>query len=151
NNNLSYKNFGLNLFMEGVQGRDIFWATAGTHLNSFQRGHNQFADLFGNYWTPENPNPNAKYPKVSSSSASQISERYVKDGSYLRLKAVTVSYNIPVEKVAWLQRAQLYVSGTNLFTVTNYPGLDPEVNTRGNSMFRGVDQDSYPSAKMLTV
>lgn len=151
NNNLSYRNFGLNLFMEGIQGRDIFWATAGTHLNSFQRGHNQFADLFGNYWTPENPDPSAKYPKVSSSSASQISDRYVKDGSYLRLKAVTISYNVPVDNIAWLQRAQLYVSGTNLLTLTKYPGLDPEVNTRGNSMFRGVDQDSYPSAKMLTV
>lgn len=151
NNNLSYKNFGLNIFMEGIQGRDIFWATAGTHLNSFQRGHNQFAELFGNYWTPENPNPNAKYPKVASSSASEISERYVKDGSYLRLKVVTLSYNLPVSNLRWINAAQLYVSGTNLFTLTNYPGLDPEVNTRGNAMFRGVDQDSYPSAKMLTV
>jgi len=151
NNNLSYKNFGLNIFMEGIEGRDIFWATAGAHLNSYQRGHNQFADLFGNYWTPENPNPNAKYPKVSSSSASEISERYVKDGSYLRLKVVTLSYNIPVSKIRWLGAAQLYVSGTNLLTFTNYPGLDPEVNTRGNAIFRGVDQNSYPSAKMLTV
>lgn len=151
NNNISYKGFGLNVFLEGVQGREIFWATAGTHLNSFQRGHNQFADLFGNYWTAENPDPNAKYPKVASSSASEISERYVKDGSYLRLKVVMLSYNFPVSNVPWLQAAQLYVSGTNLLTFTKYPGLDPEVNTRGNAMFRGVDQNSYPGAKLLTV
>src|SRR5690606_20780262 len=65
NSNFSYKNFELNLFVEGISGNDIFWATAGTNLNSFQRGTNQFRDLMGNYWTAEAPNPNAKYPKIS--------------------------------------------------------------------------------------
>src|SRR5690606_25237544 len=66
--NFSFKNFDLSIFLEGVSGNDIWWASAATHLNSFQRGSNQFADLYGNYWTAKNPNPNAKYPKVSSSS-----------------------------------------------------------------------------------
>lgn len=76
NNSFSYKNFNLNVFIEGVSGNKIFWATAGTFLSSFQRGQNQFADLFGNYWTAEKPDPKAKYPKVSSATASQSSDRY---------------------------------------------------------------------------
>jgi len=158
NNNFSYKNFDLVVFFEGVKGQDVFWATAGTHLNSFQRGHNQFADIFGNYWTEEDPDPNAKYPKISSVTNAQISDRYIKDGSYLRLKVITLAYNIPVSRISWLNSAQVYVSGTNLLTFTDYPGLDPEVNTLGNdsqsvgSRLRiGIDQTAYPTAKMVTV
>jgi hypothetical protein len=158
NNNFSFKGFELNIFLEGVYGNDIFWATSGTHLNSFQRGHNQFADLFGNYWTAENPDPNAKYPKVSSATTAQVSDRYVKDGSYLRVKSVTLNYNIPVKSIPWFDRAQVYVSGTNLFTFTKYPGLDPEVNTTGTDsqsigsrLLTGIDQSAYPNSKIVTV
>jgi len=156
NNNVSYRNFSLNIFVEGVQGNEIFWATSGTFLNSFQRGHNQFVDLIGNYWTPENPDPNAKYPKISSQTAAQVSDRYIKDGSYIRLKSVTLNYDIPVRSlgVEWCKNATLFISGTNLFTVTNYPGLDPEVNTTGtdnqnvgNRLSMGIDQGAYPSTK----
>jgi len=151
NNNFSYKNFGLNIFLDGVQGRDIFWATSGTHLGSMQTGHNQLADFWGNYWTPENPDPNAKYQKVCSKAVHEVSDRYVKDGSYLRLRVISLSYNIPVRNISWLQNAQIYIRGTNLYTFTNYPGVDPEVNTRGNSIFRGVDEHAYPSSKMTTI
>jgi TonB-linked SusC/RagA family outer membrane protein len=157
-NNFSYKNFDLTVFIEGVEGREIFWATAGTHLNSFQRGHNQFADLFGNYWTAENPDPNAKYPKVSSVTNAQVSDRYVKDGSYMRIKDITLAYNFPVNNISWINKAQLYVAGTNLFTFTSYPGLDPEVNTLGTDsqnigsrLLTGINQLAYPSAKMFRV
>jgi TonB-linked SusC/RagA family outer membrane protein len=158
NNNFSYKNFNLNIFLEGVYGNDIFWATAGTFLGSYQRGHNQFTDIMGNYWTADNPNPNAKYPKISSGSNAQVSDRYVKDGSYLRVKSIVLTYNIPVSKISWLNTAQIYFSGNNLFTFTNYPGLDPEVNTRGSDassvssrLFIGVEQDPYPFARTFTI
>ncbi len=156
NNNLSYRNFSLNVFVEGVQGNEIFWATSGTFLNSFQRGHNQFVDIIGNYWTAENPDPHAKYPKISSQTAAQVSDRYIKDGSYIRLKSVTLNYEIPVQNlgVEWCKNATLFVSGTNLFTLTDYPGLDPEVNTTGtdnqnvgNRLSMGIDQGAYPSTK----
>jgi TonB-linked SusC/RagA family outer membrane protein len=154
--NMSYKNFDLFMFFEGVQGNDIFWATAGSHLNSFQRGTNQFADLYGNYWTADNPDPNAKYPKISKNTAVNVSDRFIKDGSYLRVKTVKLAYNIPVKQLGWkwIGGAQVYVSGSNLFTVTNYPGLDPEVNTRGtdgssveNQLRIGIDESGYPNAK----
>ena len=158
NNTFSYRNFELNVFFQGIQGRDVFWETAGVHLNSFQRGMNQFTDLVGNYWTEENPNPNAKYPKISSSTTQQVSDRYVKDASYLRMKLIKLAYNFPVASLTWLNRAQIYVSGTNLFTSTKYPGLDPEVNTTGSgssdigSRLRvGIDESSYPSAKVVSV
>ncbi len=157
NSNFSYKNIELNLFIEGVTGNDIFWATAGTNLNSFQRGTNQFRDLIGNYWTAENPDPNAKYPKISSTTLVDVSDRFIEDGSYLRLKSVKLAYNLPMAKWtnAKIQRAQVYVSGINLLTFTNYPGIDPDVNTTGtddrnvgNRLRMGIDQSAYPTAKM---
>jgi len=158
NNTLSYKNFELNFFIQGVQGRDLFWETAGVHLNSFQRGMNQFSDLAGNYWTTNNPDPNAKYAKISSQTTQQVSDRYVHDASFLRLKLVRLSYNIPVAKLTWISRAQIYVAGTNLITRTSYPGLDPEVNTTGSEsnvigtrLRVGIDESAYPIPKMMTI
>ena len=158
NSNFSYKNFSLNIFLQGVKGNDIFFATAFTNLNSFQRTQNQFADLFGNYWTEDNPNPNAKYPRVSPLTQMRPSNRFIMDGSYLRVKSVQLSYNLPVDKLGlnWLSYASIYLKATNLFTVTNYPGLDPEVNTRGSDsqsiedrLFIGTDESGYPNARVF--
>lgn len=158
NNNFSYKDLSLNVFLEGVYGNEIFWATSGTFLNSFQRGHNQFTDLMGNYWTEDDPDPNAKYPKISSQTVAQVSDRYVKDGSYIRLKSVTLTYTLPVTRLGidWCKKIQLYVSGTNLLTFTDYPGLDPEVNTTGTDaqsigsrLSTGIDQGAYPNTKII--
>jgi len=159
NSDLSYKNFGLNIFLDGVQGNKIFWATAGTHLNSFQRGQNQFEDLYGNYWTADKPDPHAKYPKISSATVVNVSDRFVKDGSFLRVRSIVLSYNLPVAKIgisSWCERAQIYVSGINLLTFTKYPGLDPEANTTGSDsqdigsrLNTGIDQGAYPTAKSI--
>jgi hypothetical protein len=160
NTNLMYKNLSLNIFIEGSQGNKLFWETAGSNLNSFQKGTNQLADLYGNYWTPENPDSNAKYPIISSTTIYSTSDRFVLDASYVRLKSVTLSYNLPTKKAGmeWLESAQLYVSGSNLLTLTKYPGLSPDVNTRGNDNFdissrltMGIDASSYPSARILSV
>ena len=150
----------MNLFFEGVQGNDILWATAASHLNSFQKGSNQFSDLYGNYWTADNPNPNAKYPIVAANSEVSNSDRFVEDGSYLRLKSVRLAYDLPFRKLGFdkFDRAQIYVSGTNLFTITNYPGIDPDVNTAGTDsqditrrLTTGVDESAYPLSKLYSV
>ncbi|WP_177195020.1 TonB-dependent receptor [Parapedobacter indicus] len=160
NSTLSYKGVNLSVFLEGVQGNQVFNATDGTHLNSFQRGSNQFRDLLGNYWTVENPDPNAKYPRLSSSSGFDISDRFIEDGSYLRLKSVNLGYDLPVANwgLTWCNALQIYVSGTNLLTFTKYTGLDPEVNTRGddsndvgNRLRMGHDQSSYPNARIFAM
>lgn len=157
NTNVGYGNFQLSVFLEGVYGNQIFNATNGIHLNSFQRGNNQFTDIIGNYWTADNPNPNAKYPKISSATKVDISDRFIEDGSYLRLKSVRLAYNLPLQKwgVTWLDFAQVYFSGINLLTFTDYSGLDPEVNTRGGDdspvvadrLQMGWDQSGYPNAR----
>ncbi|WP_072999856.1 TonB-dependent receptor [Mariniphaga anaerophila] len=155
-----YKNLELNIILEGVYGNQIFNATKGTNLNSFQRGNNQFKDIIGNYWTEENPDPNAKYPKISAATQVTASERFIEDGSYLRLKSLRFAYNLPVTAMGmgFFDAAQLYVSGTNLFTITKYSGLDPEVNTRGsdsgnvaNRLWMGIDQNGYPNAKVYAI
>ncbi|WP_423130533.1 TonB-dependent receptor [Gaoshiqia sp. Z1-71] len=160
NSNLSYKNFELNVILDGVYGNEVFNATNGTHLNSFQRGSNQFKDIMGNYWTAENPDPNAKYPKISSLSGFDVSDRFIEDGSYLRVRSLRLAYNLPVRKMGltFFDFAQIYISGTNLFTFTDYTGLDPEVNTKGvddqnigNRLNMGHDQSGYPNAKTYAI
>jgi len=158
--NFSWKNFDLNFLLEGVYGNDIIWATSGNYLNSFQRGSNQLADLYGNYWTEENPDPNAKYAKVSQNSQVLFSDRFVKDGSYIRLKSLRLAYNLPTKEIGlkWLNGAQIYLLGTNLFTITNYPGIDPDVNSYGTDsqdvvsrLAQGVDATAYPSSKVYSI
>jgi len=160
NTNFAYQNFEVGVFLEGVQGNEIFHATVGTHGNSFQRGSNQFADVYGNYWTTDNPDQNAKYPKVSAATGIDISDRLIEDGSYLRVKSLRLAYNIPFAKwgIPTFSRAQIYVSGTNLFTFTDYTGLDPEVSTKGvdgsnvaSRLEIGHDQSGYPNAKTYAV
>ncbi|MDB4582977.1 TonB-dependent receptor [Draconibacterium sp.] len=155
-----YKNFELNLILEGVYGNEIFNATNGTNLNSFQRGNNQLKEIMGNYWIPESPDPNAKYPKISAATQITGSERFIEDGSYLRVKSLKLAYNLPVQKMGQdiFDLIQIYISGSNLLTFTNYTGLDPEVNSRGsdsgnvaNRLWMGVDQNAYPNAKVYAV
>ncbi|MCZ2338124.1 MAG: hypothetical protein LC127_07970 [Chitinophagales bacterium] len=158
NSNFSYKNFSLNVFLQGTYGNKIFFATAFTNLNSFQRTQNQFEDLFGNYWTEDNHDPHAKYPRISPLTQMRPSDRFIMDGSYLRMKSLQLSYDLPLNRmrVQWLSQLRVYLKATNLFTVTNYPGLDPEVNTMGSDaqsiesrLFIGTDKTGYPNARIF--
>jgi TonB-dependent starch-binding outer membrane protein SusC len=160
NSTFAYKNFDLNIFIEGVKGNNIFFQTGYTNLNSFQRGQNQLADFFGNYWTTEKPNPRAKYPKISAGTQMAASDRFIEDGSYLRIKTLQLGYNIPVRKMGagFINKARIYVKANNLFTLTNYIGLDPDVNTTGNDsqsvgsrLSMGTDTDGYPNARIYAV
>ncbi len=158
NSTMMWKGFGLDIFIQGSQGNDIFFRTAYTNLNSFQRGQNQLADLFGNYWTPENPDPNAKYPVISAQTQMRASDRFIEDGTYLRVKTIQLSYNLPLSEwgVRGFNSARFYIKANNLLTMSNYIGLDPEVNTQGSdsqnigSRLRiGIDESGYPSAKVF--
>ncbi len=154
NNNFSFGDFELNIFLDGSQGNDLFFATGGSISNSFNTGENQLVDVYNNRWRPSNPDPNALYPKLSVGSNFRVSDRFVKDGSYVRVRNVRLNYNLPLSEmdVAWVRSLQVYASVQNLFTITNYPGLDPEVNTRGNTgdLRIGIDETGYPAARTLT-
>src|SRR5690606_12858020 len=96
NNNLSYKNFSLNIFIQGVQGADLFNFNLSNQANSFNFGENQIADIL-NRWTPENPNPNAPYPAISVGSSFRESNRFIEDGSFIRFKNIRLAYDVPLK------------------------------------------------------
>ncbi len=153
NSTMSYKNFELNVFIQGSQGNDIFNVSAVNQTLDYSQALNMPRDVYNNHWTPENVN--AKYPVISRTTGAQVSDRFVEDGSYMRFKNIQLSYNLPVSdlKLNWLSRAQLYVSGQNLITFTKYSWYDPEINSYGDgsSIRIGIDHYSYPTAKSVTV
>ncbi|MVM35441.1 SusC/RagA family TonB-linked outer membrane protein [Spirosoma sp. HMF4905] len=153
NSNMSYKNFDLTLFLQGVQGNDIFNASAMGSTIDYGFGLNMPREVYLDHWSPTNPN--AKYPIISNSVNARVSNRYVEDGSFVRLKNIQLAYNFPLQNwgVKWVRTAQLYASGQNLLTLTKYSWWDPEVNSKGdvNSTTQGVDSYSYPVAKTITV
>src|SRR3546814_3555425 len=103
------------------------------------------------HWTPENTD--ARYPVITRNYSVRVSDRWVEDGSYLRLKNIQLAYNLPAGDLGlkWLNSAQIYVSGQNLVTLTNYSWWDPEVNSRGAGTRQRIDHYSYPMAKTFTV
>lgn len=152
NSTMSFKNFELNVFIQGSKGNDIFNLSSVNQTLDYGFGLNMPQDVFGNTWTPENPN--AKYPIVSRTTQTQISNRFVEDGSYLRFRNIQLAYNLPAAKlgISWLRSAQVYASGQNLITLTDYSWFDPEINSYGgsNSIRQGIDHYSYPTAKTVT-
>jgi TonB-linked SusC/RagA family outer membrane protein len=154
NSTASFKNFELNVLFQGVQGADIFNVNATAVGNSFYFGENQLKEVYYNHWSPAKPDPNAKYPKISAKTVFRESDRFVEDGSFLRMKNIQLAYNIPVKsfQAKWVKGIQVYVSGQNLWTSTKYSWYDPEINTRGgaNSISNGIDNAGYPNTKMYT-
>lgn len=152
NHDFNYKNFSLNLFFQGTYGNDIM------NLNHFTRGSgflahngaNQSLDYFNNRWTLDNQHNDPRYPRVGSSDNVQISNANVEDGSYIRLKNISLRYNLPVQNTNFLSSAEIYFTGTNIFTITNYSGLDPDVNTGvglAGQLAPGVDAGGFPATK----
>lgn len=153
NSTMGFKNFELNVFIQGSHGNDVFNVSAINQTLDYGQALNMPRDVYRDHWTTENPN--AKYPVISRTTGTQVSDRWVEDGSYLRFKNIQLSYNVPLSNlsVSWLSRAQVYVSAQNLITLTNYSWYDPEINSYGtsNSIRLGIDHYSYPSAKTMTV
>ncbi|GAB3166509.1 TonB-dependent receptor [Telluribacter humicola] len=153
NSSMSYRNFDLSLFFQGVQGNDLFNVSSIVNTIDHGFGLNMTRDVYLNSWTTANPN--AKYPVVSRTTNSRVSNRFIEDGSYTRLRNIQLAYNFPVESwgISWMRNLQLYASGQNLLTFTKYSWWDPEVNSRGgaNSSMQGIDHNSYPTAKSVTV
>lgn len=143
NSTMRYKGFELNIFIMGSQGNDILNASAITNTVDYGFGLNLTRDVFNNHWSPENLN--AKYPVPSNNSNLQLSDRFIEDGSYIRLKNIQLAYNLPMESLGanWIKQLQVYASGQNLLTITNYSWWDPETNFR-------LDQNSYPQSKGVT-
>jgi TonB-linked SusC/RagA family outer membrane protein len=140
---LSYKSFDLNVFFQGVSGNKVFNAVKYTGLNASFPGYNMLAEI-KDAWTPENTS--TTIPRVSYTDANnnfgRISDFYIENGSYLRLKSLTLGYTLPKAILKGMQ-PRLFVTGQNLFTITKYSGMDPEVGLRS----QGLDLGLYPVAK----
>lgn len=145
-NSFSWKNFNLSFMFQGTQGNDIF----NGNLCDIKLGNigniPQFA--YDSRWTPENTE-NAKWPRSTAgySRNFKLSNRYVEDGSYLKLKNITVGYDWQ-NPVKGISSIKFSFTATNIFTISNYSWLDPDVNAfGGDASRRGVDIYSYPSAR----
>jgi TonB-linked SusC/RagA family outer membrane protein len=142
-NTFSYWKFNLNIFFQGSVGNDIYNATR-IDLEGMFDSKNQSVDVL-NRWTPENPNTDI--PRAANMDNVKSSTRFVEDGSYIRLKQVTLSYKIIDNnpKVKAIKQFSVYVTGNNLLTFTGYSGFDPEVNAYGNNATEiGIDYGTYP-------
>lgn len=146
NNTFSYKGIDLSIFLQGVAGNKIinanrFWSEA------MAIAQNQTTATLGR-WTGEgtsNTMPRAVYNDPNKNT--RPSSRYVEDGSYIRVKNVTLGYTLPTQllKKIQLSTARLYISAQNLFTITKYGGFDPEIGTSG------IDNSVYPVTRTISV
>lgn len=152
-NSFNYKGFDLNVFMQWSYGNDILNANRliFESSNNLKRDLNQFAS-YADRWTPENPNSNI--PRATNSSSNRVfSSRVIEDGSFLRLKTVTLGYSLPdkLTKKWNLDKARIYVAAQNLWTITGYSGYDPEVSIREGALTPGLDYSAYPRAYSVSL
>ncbi|SHE48454.1 TonB-linked outer membrane protein, SusC/RagA family [Pedobacter caeni] len=148
-NTFGYKNWSLSVFIQGVQGNDVFNATR-VETEAMNDFRNQSVAVLDRWTTPGQITdiPKAIYGNVTNS---DISSRFVENGSYARLKSVTLGYSLPKRMLGklGLSNASVYLTGENLLTVTNYSGYDPEASAySGNGAF-GIDFGSYPQSRQV--
>ena len=152
NTKWNWKNFQLSAFFYASIGNDIFSLSMAALAHDYQWGISTLREVLYDHWTPENPN--AKYPNITAAASSNLrmSDRFVFDGSYLKMKNIELSYFIPLKKTG-IKQAQVYVSGQDLLTFTKYPFWDVEINARGGSsaIEQGIDSYNYPGNKSITV
>lgn len=150
---IAYRGVDLSFLLQGVEGNELFAAYEFYTLGS---GIFNLEEDALNRWT--GPGTSNDMPRLTVDDPNQntrISDRYVRDGSYLRLKNVTLGYTVPqslFESIgANVRRARIFVSGQNLLTFTGYNGLDPEIGERNGVLDRGIDRGVYPQSRTYTV
>ncbi|HNU59582.1 MAG TPA: SusC/RagA family TonB-linked outer membrane protein, partial [Aquaticitalea sp.] len=154
-NNFAYKGFDLSIFLQGSYGNDVFHGSR-LFLESLQGGDNQLAAITRRWRQPGDITdiPRATLDPVAAANNKRVSSRFIEDGSYLRVKNVTLGYTLKKEMMqkSMFESIRIYFSAQNLFTFTNYSGLDPEVNYRGDdNAVIGTDFFTYPQAQTFTL
>lgn len=151
-NFLTYKNFSLTLFFQGSQGNDMLNATR-FDLEGMTDPKNQSTAVLRR-WQEPGDITDIPRPSWGNTDNSRISTRFVEDASYLRLKTLTIGYDLPSKVIGkvGLSRFKIYATGENLLTFTSYSGLDPEVNAFGaNNTAQGIDFGTYPQTRNIIV
>ncbi len=152
-NTFSYKGIDLDVLLQGVQGNEVFNGGGQFMSASGSNGFdNQTLDQLA-AWDKPGDITMVPEARMFYANGTNNSSRYISDGSYLRVKAVTLAYNLPasVLKKVKIERARFYVRAQNLFTITNYKGWDPEVNAdySASNITQGVDFYSAPQLKTI--
>jgi TonB-linked SusC/RagA family outer membrane protein len=160
-NNFTYGGFDLSVFVQGTSGNDVYHVDLPEGLSVGRNkgsnndlGSNSIVRRFEGRWTPQNTD--ATYPRAGYEypGYGEFNDRHVEDASYLRLKNVTLGYDLPLGSIGvpGVRSARLFVQARNLLTLTDYTGYDPDVNTFGQgSVGRGIDSNGYPLARTYTV
>lgn len=150
NNNFYFWGFDLNIFLQWSYGNDIYNANKLMLESGYKYNTNQYAS-YANRWSPENQNSNI--PAAKGSSLKTYSTRIVEDGSYLRLKTISLGYTLPVSLTQkWgISLFRVYASAQNIYTWTGYSGYDPEVSIRRTALTPGFDYSAYPKAMTITL
>ncbi|UFH56097.1 TonB-dependent receptor [Spirosoma sp. KNUC1025] len=153
-NTFSYKGFSLNVLFNGVFGNKLNFYGVGRYSSANGRFEdNQTVNQLA-AWTPENPNTNVPEARLFFNNGAQSSSRFVLDGTFVRLRTVTLSYNLPktlINRIK-LNTVRVFVTGQNLLTFTNYAGWDPEVNADYivSNIAQGYDFYTAPQARTIT-
>ncbi|SMB97897.1 TonB-dependent receptor plug [Hymenobacter roseosalivarius DSM 11622] len=149
NNTLSFKGFDLNVFLQGSQGNDVYNLNR-YYLDGGLAAATNAGTIALERWT--GPGTSNYIPRAVANDPNEnnrVSSQYVEDGSYMRVKLLTLGYTLPASLLSTLhsQRIRLYVSSQNLLTITNYTGFDPELGNQGGSF--GVDRGIYPQSRVF--
>ncbi len=151
NSSFSYKGFDLRLQLQGVSGNDIYMAmkfrTEGSNFFNYTK------NVWDNRWT--GPGTSNDVPRMTTNDPNnnmRSSEYYVENGSYLRVRNIQLGYKIP-QSVIKLRNLKVYASIQNAFTLTKYPGFDPEIGTNrdSNPLYIGIDETNYPVPRIYTL
>jgi len=147
-NTFHYKAFDFSVFLQGVQGRQVINEIK-LDLTGWKPNRNLGTDFYYNRWTPDNPTNAYGTWSDQNVGARAMNSFYVEDGSFLRLKSITLAYNVPaklLQRTGALSKLRIYVTGNDLITWTNYTGYDPEVAYK-NGLLTGLDQLAYPRTR----
>jgi hypothetical protein len=153
NNTFKYKGFDAAVFIQGSQGNKILNLTRRAATKNQRLYENQLAEA-ADFWTPDNVN--AQYPRPDGADGHpnlEISDRYVEDGSYIRLQNITFGFSLPSDVISKVKITKLRFYGglQNLYTFTKYTGYDPEVGSYNqDALLSGIDSGRYPTNKSFT-
>ena len=145
NNTFKYRNIDINIFFQGVYGNDTYNQNRVRRESYSGGGAFPTSLVIKDHWTASHQTDIPSFTGVEYVNSS----RWVEDGSYLRLKNLTIGYNLPKKLLhkTHLSQLRLYVSATNLWTITNYSGYDPEASMGKDASGAGIDRGVYPSSK----
>ena len=153
----SYKGFDLSVALQGVYGNKIYNGPS-TYTRSTQNLSYNYARDMIKRWRGEGTQTDARYPRLGGLDANNSilqSDRYLEDGSYLRIKMVQLGYTLPVTLTTkiGIKSVRIYINAQNLYTFTKYTGLDPEIGMKGGEdpLDIGVDRGYYPMPRLYSI